>query len=866
VRISGCITDIETSDNIDWVTVELMQDDVSIDSCVAYGDTDTSGAFQVTAQPGDNYRLRLTRPGYEEKSVDVGTLSAGVEKSLNISMRQEDATIMGTIMDKNEKQPLSRVEVTVQQYGRQLCSTSSNSSGTYELKVRPGTDYEVHFRRENYEDGYYVGKSSSSSSEAAQDGVHAEPERLDIKPGAEHKFIDGEIEQMDGVIVGCVVDSIFHTPVSGCRVLAQAKPGDNYNAAINAARDGIADANGCFQLRVPPGQYKLKMKKDCEMLEAEHIPGFWHPTVTVCGPDSFDNGEWINVEAGQTVQYKGSPHMCHMQGMKGSIRGRVVNLNGEGVGHARVVVLQDGGVLKSKPTRAWAMGSEDEAGEYVIRDLWPGRYKVKVEKQGYITTFYGDVETSDAAERGTIVEVHAKESVTDINITLKASNVLIFGQVVNDKGKGILAKVKLSDDISVNTNRKGIYKFTVEPGHYHIHAFATGHDDGHTEITVRPAERGNAPDIICKAQECKLQGSVKDDNGEPVKNAAVKSDQGGEATTDDDGNYSMSVNPGEHQVTAEAKGYEKGQTTATVGAGEKVTAQTITCKKNQEQAGSQPCFHISSRANLRDGSLLPITNLEYGMQLIDFRGGEDSMARSQARSQDIPNDAKFCKFIYEPHQDDVEAASLVDADFIEVHHEVGHTPLRLTPDHLLFVSRQTNPIRGPIPAAALVVGDCVHALAASTTQSVPCLSKVTDIKVVRDKGIVGAFTSSGRLFVEGVAVSSYTTTEGVESVVGQRPWLRSPYETLAHACVFPLRLLSYTQWSRTHLRPAYNNFLRFLMRLSTRLLINRTQRFHALLRFLPSRFTPSVLKAYLKVLFRALALRLQALWSADANM
>jgi hypothetical protein len=89
-------------------------------------------------------------------------------------------------------------------------------------------------------------------------------------------------------------------------------------------------------------------------------------------------------------------------------------------------------------------------------------------------------------------------------------------------------------------------------------------------VTTAVAESG-------RAEEVALAGVVRDaDTGAPVAGAALLTDTGFSAVTDEDGRYRMDVGSGTHVITASAPGYSDSQATVAAASGTTVTDVSIT--------------------------------------------------------------------------------------------------------------------------------------------------------------------------------------------------------------------------------------------------------------------------------------------------
>jgi len=212
---------------------------------------------------------------------------------------------------------------------------------------------------------------------------------------------------------------------------------------------------------------------------------------------------------------------------------------------------------------------------------------------------------------------------------------------------------------------------------------------------------------------------------------------------------------------------------------------------------------------------------------------EDLVQGQRLVSPEVPAmDLGVAEHMADAHAQDVGSNSWL-LDFVEISHERMHPgrPLLITAEHLLFRSpgpsighvdgaSGVTPVDaafGLVPAGNVRVGDFVLALLApvpsapqvpgepmsSTAGSKPGVaqketwerSRVTGVRRVRARGAFSPLTTSGRLVVEGVAVSSYS----VATEAGRRAWssslfVRRHFQAFHHLLLLPTRLAHRFGW------------------------------------------------------------------------
>jgi hypothetical protein len=162
--------------------------------------------------------------------------------------------------------------------------------------------------------------------------------------------------------------------------------------------------------------------------------------------------------------------------------------------------------------------------------------------------------------------------------------------------------------------------------------------------------------------------------------------------------------------------------------------------------GATRCFPGGSLVAQASGSFLPVEKLHKGMQLL-------SPTLSGEGAALVAKD-----FLADYHMFD-DFPDTVELEYVEISHQVSEKtgrPLRMSGHHLLFLLPAGEADWQLVRAADVRVGDTVLALnpADTSATSATQLSQVTGLKKVMAKGAFTPLTTSARLFVEGVAVSS----------------------------------------------------------------------------------------------------------------
>ncbi|XP_063427899.1 tiggy-winkle hedgehog protein-like [Mytilus trossulus] len=116
--------------------------------------------------------------------------------------------------------------------------------------------------------------------------------------------------------------------------------------------------------------------------------------------------------------------------------------------------------------------------------------------------------------------------------------------------------------------------------------------------------------------------------------------------------------------------------------------------------------------------------------------------------------------------------------FLKITHEFGE--IKLTPDHVIFVGEN----RSPQHASTISPGDKLSVLMTAQDHKTVYMTTVLSVQTVNGTGVYAPLTYNGRLLVDNVDVSCYSTLDHLQ-VMGQD--VMSSH-ALAHLAFFPLRM------------------------------------------------------------------------------
>ena len=130
--ISGVVTDGETGDPVEAVTVKGEAQGTELFSVTTAADGSYAATFTVEEEP-DELAVTATAGGYEEGQQ---TVAFGEEMTADFQLQPVDtsteASISGTVTDEDTGDPIESAAISGLADGADLFSATTNSSGTYE--------------------------------------------------------------------------------------------------------------------------------------------------------------------------------------------------------------------------------------------------------------------------------------------------------------------------------------------------------------------------------------------------------------------------------------------------------------------------------------------------------------------------------------------------------------------------------------------------------------------------------------------------------------------------------------------------------------------------------------------------------------
>lgn len=355
--------------------------------------------------------------------------------------------------------------------------TRSADDGRYALENLAPLAYTVQATAR----GFFPATHEPASPKESQ----SDPPGVQLRPGQSARDIDLILEP-GGVLISGIVKDMAGGVLEGALVMAEA----NFFRPVSGVV-AMSDAEGRFELSVPPGQVELVAQRpDYAAGHAElFAPG--DPVTILMAPGSMLVGKVVDASTGE------------------SVAGARVRAN---------PLLR---VLGRGPPRD-AKAVTDAEGRFALENLAPGRYSPVADARGYHGKFSGSVRLGLAEIRAPIV-IEARAGPTlDVNVADGSGNPAA-GCTVSLKHQTSARRLSETSDDA------GSIAFDyISPGTYDVSVVACR---GHTpRETYPPLEVGgtqNAPVTLEVDPGCTLTGRVLDRSQKPVPRAHIRVDRDG---------------------------------------------------------------------------------------------------------------------------------------------------------------------------------------------------------------------------------------------------------------------------------------------------------------------------------------------------
>lgn len=401
--LSGIVIDANTSLPIPGASVNLLQGNILITNAL----TDANGNFNLNGLGTGTYSIQVSSPNYQTNLIGE-TISVNQSINVLISMQPNPGSIQGTVTD-NLHHPITgaTVMVDILQGNILVAQTLTDINGFYTIP--------------NLGEGSYVIKASATNFQTSTAGVIVRSGQVTIAnftlasdPGSITGLISDattslgiagvQVMILNGPVnVGSVI-----TDANGNYLISGLAPG-NYtvSAWISLYQLGLASATvlanttttANIALQSNPGTIAGIITDDQGMLLSGAIidvsangvsiasalssssgayqisglpPGNYVVTVTGAGYQTFTIG--VNVQSGQT-----STQNIILNPNPGQIQGTIFDsVSGLPIPNAIVQLLQNNVTITTVLT--------DSLGDFLLQNLAPGAYMIRISATGYETT------------------------------------------------------------------------------------------------------------------------------------------------------------------------------------------------------------------------------------------------------------------------------------------------------------------------------------------------------------------------------------------------------------------------------------------------------------------------------------------------
>jgi|GEM_PF-2097843 len=534
--VTGEVLDTRTLRPLGSVTVELILSGWGV---VATTQSDTTGFFALQAPPsGDGtYQIRLSRPYFETTTSAQFSMPAGgwvdFSGANRFSVNRLYAKITGKVFD-SANQPMSAVEVQLQRLDLGTVEVGkTDSRGTYTF--------------ENLAAGTYRVRAMPTGSQIRADGGW-----LNISGGQEVQS-DITIDAVEAKTYGSErltgkVENHLGDPVAKATVTIS-RGQDTYTAAT--------DDRGSYDIEVPANVPLPRNADDNDPGTGYHVivtaPGYLpndQPVSTDGQPPSLIS---VQADADNRADFILRPQHA-------TISGRVMNVYGQPVSGARVVLLQEGLSVKPETTT-------DSYGRYQFEKLpvgKQGRYAVAVEDSRHVN--------GAISPNGTIYDPAALDPANPLVLTLVAhpSTTLIQGIVqagterADSKAQVVVVDTSNGETFEGTVNESGYYQIRLpaSPGAQYLVRVKSGKNAENTaQDPVNPGTNYGAQVNLTTHAASTITGQVLAADGQPLPGAEVflyaEGAVGAQVTarTDSTGRYRFeNLTPGRRYAVLAANG------------------------------------------------------------------------------------------------------------------------------------------------------------------------------------------------------------------------------------------------------------------------------------------------------------------------
>jgi hypothetical protein len=455
------------------------------------------------------YEFTATKSGFQNATV-VGTISENTTSNINILMQPLQSSIVGRVTDENGTSVSGATVVARNLATSEEITTTANTQGSFTLGLSAGS-YSVRASRAGY--------------------IRSDNVITDLSAGQSVTLGNNLIIRNDLATLSGFAFNLSGNAIQLARVTA---------TDGNSTFEALTNAQGFYSFNLSSGNWTLRIERT----------GFVAPS-----PVS------VNLASGDNVQNQNFTLASGANQVSGTVRRVATNPDGT-IGLAPFAGVQ----IIAVPTVGNPVTSTtNNSGQYSL-SLPGGTYEMRVARQGFTTV------------GNTSINLTVTETISGLDFELRPNPSSVTGRVLSTDGNPIAeAVVSVDGGPSVTTTASGTYTLSLPEGNHTIRVARTGFsspaprsisvDVGQTLAGIEFRMGANAGQISGRTTSAGQALARVTITARSLTTAAENT-----ATSDDLGNYTLSLRADRYVVRATRSGFvPSAPDTVTIGAGQQRT-------------------------------------------------------------------------------------------------------------------------------------------------------------------------------------------------------------------------------------------------------------------------------------------------------
>jgi hypothetical protein len=509
-------------------------------------DCAVDGAYFIEGTGSAALSITIRAKGFADREFSGITADSGDRKEENFSLLPE-ACLSGVLLGPEET-PFAEGTLTLKERKEEGASSEGGTFVRSRSISVSGDGESVDFGRGGWskkvkssEDGRFLfrGVPEGDYTLTATHEDHPPSDAMEISLAEGESQTGVEIQLTAGGGIAGTVFGEDQLPLPGARVFAdKVKPGESrarlHDLFGGGGERATADINGNYEFKgLAPGEYKVGL--------GEEEAGAVMMSVVIDGQNDDDSRQSVIVREGETIEFD----IYDIPG--GEINGFVTEA-GKGVEGVTVELFPAEG-LSFMPIKS---ASTDGQGGYVMADVKPGDYRVRLALPGAPETIEETVSLSPAGQAvqnfdlptgrvsGTILDAATGEPVPGIAIRMKpveekktgvrqeraivSTAIFATAAAVGDEGESVSSITIGGGSKTVKTDENGFFEIRhLEEGEYRLVADGKGYIEGSIEpIIVREAKETRDQNLTISRGNV-VEGKLVDaDTGKTVSFCPVR--------------------------------------------------------------------------------------------------------------------------------------------------------------------------------------------------------------------------------------------------------------------------------------------------------------------------------------------------------